>query len=55
MANILASCEEDPQIIYSDIKISYVDEIRAQIPCQFQKRYDIYKLESANQNISTKK
>jgi len=42
MGKLIASTEEDPAIIYADIDFANVDEIRKQLPYQFQKRKDIY-------------
>ena len=42
MAKVVASCSAEPGIVYGDIDISQVDETRKSIPCQSQKRDDIY-------------
>jgi len=45
MGKVIASCEEDPAIIYAEVDFANVDEVRKQLPYQFQKRKDIYKVE----------
>ncbi len=42
--NIVATTEHDPAIIYADIDLKRVDEVRAQIPTSKQKRTDMYEL-----------
>jgi len=45
MAKVVASCTAEPAIVYGDIDVSLVDETRKSIPCQFQKRTDVYTVE----------
>jgi len=45
MGKVIATCGEDPTIIYADLDFDYVDEVRKQLPYQSQKRLDIYKVE----------
>ncbi len=45
MGKVIATCEQEPTIIYADVDFDYVDEVRKQLPYQFQKRSDVYKLE----------
>jgi len=42
LAKVVASCKEEPAIVYGDIDVNLIDETRNSIPCQFQKRKDIY-------------
>jgi omega-amidase len=41
---VLASTDEKESIVYCDIDLTAVDEIRQQIPTSLQKRSDIYKM-----------
>ena len=45
MGKVLATCEAEPNVIYQEIDLEYIEEIRMQLPYQKQKRYDLYKLE----------
>ena len=45
MGKVLASCNEEPGIVYGDIDPENVDELRKSLPCQFQKRTDLYTVE----------
>jgi len=42
LAKVVASCKEEPAIVYGDIDVNLIDDTRKSIPCQFQKRKDIY-------------
>jgi len=42
---VIAKADHTEQILYSDIDLSYLEDVRAQIPVQQQKRSDMYKLE----------
>lgn len=44
MAKVVAGCKEEPAIVYGDIDVNLVEETRKSIPCQFQKRTDLYSL-----------
>ncbi|EDV26176.1 Omega-amidase NIT2 [Trichoplax sp. H2] len=39
---VMSTCDEKEQIVYADIDLNYLDEVRSQIPVTAQKRYDIY-------------
>jgi len=41
---VLATTDENPAIVYADMKLNRVEEIRQQIPVSFQKRNDLYEL-----------
>ena len=41
---VQVSCEYDETILYYDVDLDYVDQIRAQIPIYSQRRFDIYEL-----------
>jgi len=43
---VIATTDEKPSIVYADIAINRVDEVRAQIPILQQKRNDIYEVAS---------
>ncbi|PFX26636.1 Omega-amidase NIT2 [Stylophora pistillata] len=42
---VIAKADHTEKILYSDIDVNYLEDIRAQIPVQQQKRSDLYKLE----------
>ncbi|KXJ28088.1 Omega-amidase NIT2 [Exaiptasia diaphana] len=44
--NVVEKADHTEQIIFSDIDLNYVDQVRAQVPVQFQKRHDIYKVDT---------
>lgn len=39
---IIAQAGEHEEVIFADIDLDYVDEVRQQIPVQHQKRNDLY-------------
>ena len=41
---LLAGCDEKEQIIYSDIDLNRVDEVRRQLPTFLNLRHDVYKV-----------
>lgn len=45
---VISKADHTEQILYSDIDVNYLEEIRAQIPVQQQKRSDLYKLEMSS-------
>ena len=45
MGKILATCGQEEAIIYADIDLQYLEDVRQQIPCHYQKRTDIYAIE----------
>eukprot|EP01017_Pseudomicrothorax_dubius_P014702 TRINITY_DN1716_c0_g1_i2.p1 TRINITY_DN1716_c0_g1~~TRINITY_DN1716_c0_g1_i2.p1 ORF type:complete len:286 (-),score=49.90 TRINITY_DN1716_c0_g1_i2:118-975(-) len=45
---VVATTEHDPTIVYADIDLDYVDEIRKQIPALSGKRLDIYDVTKKN-------
>jgi len=49
MAKTLASCGQEEAIIYADIDLKYLEEVRQQIPCQIQKRSDLYGVEDVKE------
>ncbi|EGD73458.1 hypothetical protein PTSG_05161 [Salpingoeca rosetta] len=42
--DVVATTDEKPDIIYADIDVSKVDEVRQSIPIRTQQRPDIYEL-----------
>ena len=42
--DVLASCDEKEAIVYCDLDMTKVDEMRQSIPTRVQKRNDIYRL-----------
>lgn len=42
---VITKADHTEKILYSDIDVNYLEDIRAQIPVQQQKRSDLYKLE----------
>ena len=44
MGKVIATCEQDPTILYAELDFKYLEDMRKQIPCQYQKRYDVYSL-----------
>ncbi|XP_015756588.1 PREDICTED: omega-amidase NIT2-like [Acropora digitifera] len=42
---VVAKADHTDQILYSEIDLNYLEQIRAQIPVQTQKRLDLYKLQ----------
>jgi len=42
---VIAKADHTEQILYSEIDLSYLEQIRSQIPVQTQKRSDLYKLQ----------
>lgn len=40
--DVITTTDHDEAIIYADIDVDRVDEVRAQIPTSFQKRKDLY-------------
>lgn len=45
MGKVIATCEQDPAIIYAEVDFAFEEEVRKQLPYQHQKRYDVYKVE----------
>ena len=43
---VVATTEHEEDIVYTDIKPNYPDEVRAQIPIRSQKRHDLYEVNS---------
>lgn len=43
-AEVLATCEEAPAIVYADLDFAQVDERRANMPLERQRRGDLYEL-----------
>lgn len=41
---VISTTEHSEDIIYADINVDYVDEVRSQIPLRQQKRHDIYEI-----------
>jgi predicted amidohydrolase len=41
----MKSCEQDEAIIYDEIDLAYLEEVRTMLPYQQQKRYDLYKVD----------
>ncbi|EGR32808.1 nitrilase member 2, putative [Ichthyophthirius multifiliis] len=48
---VKVSCEYEEAILYHDVDLDYLDQIRAQIPIYQQKRYDIYEVIDKKSNI----
>lgn len=53
---VLEECGHEEEIIYSDIDLSVLDEMRSQIPCSTQRRTDLYQLKATvkphNEDVS---
>ncbi|XP_066300213.1 omega-amidase NIT2-like [Branchiostoma lanceolatum] len=47
---VVAKAGHEEEIVYSDVDLSYVDEVRSSIPTSNQRREDIYKLQDMSQN-----
>ncbi|CAH1242035.1 NIT2 [Branchiostoma lanceolatum] len=47
---VVAKAGHEEEIVYSDVDLSYVDEVRSSIPTSNQRRADIYKLQDMSQN-----
>ncbi|KAM7442927.1 Carbon-nitrogen hydrolase [Porites harrisoni] len=43
--DVVAKADHTEQILYSEIDLNYLEQIRAQVPVQKQKRNDLYKLQ----------
>lgn len=46
IGKIKKSCEQEPAILYEEIDLDYIDEVREMLPYQHQKRHDLYKVEA---------
>jgi len=42
--NVIATCDENEHVVFADLDISEVNEMRQNIPTSLQKRHDLYKL-----------
>ena len=45
MGKVLVTCEQEAKVLIQELDLSYVEEVRTQLPYQKQKRYDLYKVE----------
>ncbi|XP_064640285.1 omega-amidase NIT2-like [Lineus longissimus] len=43
---VLETAEADEKIVYSDIDLAYMSQVRQQVPITFQKRTDLYNIEN---------
>eukprot|EP00171_Calliarthron_tuberculosum_P004560 IDg4560t1 len=48
---IIATTDEKPGIVYADIDLAKVDEVRTAIPISSQRRLDLYELSSVGEKI----
>jgi len=47
MGRIMVTTEHEPAIIYADIDLQIIEEVRKMLPFHVEKRYDIYTLDEA--------
>jgi len=45
MGKIMVSCEQEVTILYQEVDLEYIEQVRTQLPYQKQKRLDLYKVE----------
>ena len=44
-ASVIATADETEQIVYADLDIDRVSEVRQQVPIHYQRREELYKLD----------
>ena len=44
-ASIIATADETEHIVYADLDMNRVSEVRQQVPIHYQRREDLYKLD----------
>jgi len=50
MSKVLSTCEHEETILYSDIDLQYLEDVRQQLPYQYQKRTDLYDIKDPKKN-----
>jgi len=50
---VVATCDEQPNMVVADLDMNKVDEMRIAIPTMSQKRHDLYRLVKGNDDKST--
>ncbi|XP_028405490.1 omega-amidase NIT2-like isoform X2 [Dendronephthya gigantea] len=43
---VIAECEHQEAVVYSDIDLNYLEEVRLQVPITLQRRHDLYSVEN---------
>ncbi|CAB4002777.1 Omega-amidase NIT2 [Paramuricea clavata] len=43
---VVAKCEHQEDIVYADIDLNYLEEVRSQVPITSQRRHDLYSVEN---------
>jgi len=49
---VLVEAGEEEEVVYADINLEYVEEVRNQVPIGFQKRNDLYKVNACENEVN---